>query len=66
MFCHVLLLPSVGQQSNWDKYLYCITEQKGVPCLTIKENKKQLTMPYGGRNCKWHSLQVDILKNGDE
>jgi hypothetical protein len=30
------------------------------------ENKRQLTMPYGGRKRKRHSLQAGILKNCDE
>jgi len=34
--------------------------------LTVIVNKRQLTMPYGGRNRKWHSLQAGILKNCDE
>jgi hypothetical protein len=30
------------------------------------ENKRQLTMPYGERNCKQHFLQAGISKNCDE
>jgi hypothetical protein len=40
--------------------------ENSVPCLTIIVNKRQLTMPYGGRNCKRYSLQAGILKNCDE
>jgi hypothetical protein len=43
-----------------------LQNENGVSCLTFIENKKQLTMPYGGRNCKQHFLQAGILKNCDE
>jgi hypothetical protein len=40
--------------------------ENGVSCLTIIVNKRQLTMPYGGRNHKWHSLQAGVLKKCEE
>jgi hypothetical protein len=43
-----------------------LQNENGVSSLTFVENKKQLTMPCGGRNCKQHFLQAGILKNCDE
>jgi hypothetical protein len=43
-----------------------LQNENGLSCLTIIVNKRQLTMPYGGRNHKWHSLQATVLKNCDE
>jgi hypothetical protein len=39
--------------------------ENGVSFLTVIENKRQLTVPYG-RNHKRHSLQAGILNNSDE
>jgi hypothetical protein len=60
-YCHALV-------SHPTKTNICIALQNenGISCLTIIENKRQLTAPYGGRNRKWHSLQAGILKNCDE
>jgi hypothetical protein len=60
MFCHILLSPSVGQPSNKDKTLQ---NEKGIACLTTIVNKRQMTISYGGRIHKRHSLQAGILKN---
>jgi hypothetical protein len=35
-------------------------------CLTVIVNKRQVAMPYGGGNCKQHSMQAGTLKNCDE
>jgi hypothetical protein len=43
-----------------------LQNENGVPCLPIIENKRQMTMPYGRRNCKQHSLQAGILNICDE
>jgi hypothetical protein len=43
-----------------------LQNENGVSYLRVIVNKRQLTMPYGERNCKWHSLQAGILKNCDE
>jgi hypothetical protein len=43
-----------------------LQNENGVSCLTVIVNKRLLRMPYGGRNCKEHSLQAGILKNSDE
>jgi hypothetical protein len=43
-----------------------LLNENGVTCLTVIVNERQLTMPYGGRNHKQHSLQACILKNHDE
>jgi hypothetical protein len=43
-----------------------LENENGVSCLTVMENKRQLTKPYGGRTPKLHSLQAGILKNYDE
>jgi hypothetical protein len=43
-----------------------LQNENSVSCLTVIENKRQLTMPYGVRNCKWHSLQAGVLNNCDE
>jgi hypothetical protein len=45
---------------------HALQNKDGISCLTVLANKRQLIMPYGGRNHKWHSLQADILKNCDE
>jgi hypothetical protein len=37
-----------------------LTERKDVSCLTIIKKLWQLTMPYGGRSRKRHSLQTGI------
>jgi hypothetical protein len=65
MFCHILLSPSVGQPSKTNIYT-ALQNENGVSYSTFIENKRQLTMPYGSRNCKWHSLQAGILNNCDE
>jgi hypothetical protein len=43
-----------------------LQNETGVSCLTVMVNKRQVTMPYGGRNHEWHSLQAGTLKNSDE
>jgi hypothetical protein len=43
-----------------------LQNENGVSCLTITANERQLAMPYGGRNCKQHSLQAGIFMNCDE
>jgi hypothetical protein len=40
-----------------------LQNENGFSYLTITENKRQLTMPCGGRNCEPHCLQAGILKN---
>jgi hypothetical protein len=40
--------------------------ENGVSCLKTIVNKRQLTIIYGERNCKQHSLQAGILKNCDK
>jgi hypothetical protein len=65
MFCHVLLSPSVGQPSKMKMYT-ALQNENGISCLTIIANKIQLTMPYGGKNRKQHSLHAGILKNCNE
>jgi hypothetical protein len=45
---------------------YIAFQNENGVCLTIIINKRQLTMIYGGRNCKRHSLQAGTLKNCDE
>jgi hypothetical protein len=48
---HVLQPLSVGQPVKTNMYT-ALQNENGVSCLTILENKRQLTMPYSGRNCK--------------
>jgi hypothetical protein len=43
-----------------------LQNENGVSCLTTIVSKRWLTMPNGGRNRKWHSLQAGILKKFDE
>jgi hypothetical protein len=43
-----------------------LQNENGVSCLTVIVYKRQLTMPYGGRNHKWYILQADKLKNSEE
>jgi hypothetical protein len=63
MFCKVLLSPSIGQPKT---NIYTALQNENGVCLSITENKRQMTMPYGGRNPKWQSLQAGILKDCDE
>jgi hypothetical protein len=49
-----------------DNMHIALQNKNGTSCLTVTKNKRQLTMPYGGRNCKQHSMQAGILKNYNE
>jgi hypothetical protein len=63
MFCHVLLLLHLLVSHPTKTNIHIALQNKnGVSCLTITENKRQLTLPYAGRNCKWHFLQAGVLK----
>jgi hypothetical protein len=57
--------PLVSHPTKMNIYI-TLQNKNGFTCLTIIEKKRQLTMPYGGRNHKWHSLHAGILKNCDE
>jgi hypothetical protein len=39
-----------------------LQKENGISCSTITVNKRQLTMPYGGRIRKQHSLQADSFE----
>jgi hypothetical protein len=55
----------VSHPTKLNMYI-ALQNENGVSCLALIVNKRQLTMPYGGRNSKWHSLQTSILMNCDE
>jgi hypothetical protein len=57
--------PLVSHPTEMNMYI-ALQNENGVSCLTVIECKRQLTMPYGGRNHKQRSSQADILKNFDE
>jgi hypothetical protein len=57
--------PLVSDPTKTHMYI-ALQNENGISCLTIIVNKRQLTMPYGGRNSKQHSLQAGILKNCDQ
>jgi hypothetical protein len=57
--------PLVSHTTKTNIYI-ALQNENGVSCLTVIDNKRQLTLPYGERNRKCHSLQADILKNCDE
>jgi hypothetical protein len=59
MFCHVLL--SSLLVSHLAKMNIALQNENGVSCLT-EQQIRQLTMPYGGRNSKRHSLQAGYFK----
>jgi hypothetical protein len=60
-YCHLL----VNRPTKANMYS-ALQNKNGVYCWTIIIYKRQLTMSYGGRNRKWHSLQAGICKNCDE
>jgi hypothetical protein len=54
IFCHILLLPRLLVSNPHKSNLYiALQNENGVSCLTVIENERQLTLPYGGRNHKW-------------
>jgi hypothetical protein len=55
----------VSHPAKTDIYI-TLQNEHGLSSLTVRENKRQLTMPYGGRNHKLNALQAGILKNCDE
>jgi hypothetical protein len=57
--------PLVNHSTKMNIYIASQSEN-GISCLTVIENKRLLTRPYGGRNCEQHSLQAGILMNCDE
>jgi hypothetical protein len=57
--------PLVSHPTKTNIYI-ALENKNGVCCLTLIENERQMTVFYGGRNCKWHSLQDGVLKNCDE
>jgi hypothetical protein len=57
--------PLVSHPTTTTMYT-ALQNENGVSCLTVIVNKRKWTMPYGGRNHKWHSLQAGILKNCEE
>jgi hypothetical protein len=59
--CHLL----VSHPTKTNNIYIALQYENGVSFLTVIENKRQLTMPYG-RNHKRHSLQAGILNNSDE
>jgi hypothetical protein len=61
-YYHHLLVSHPTKTNN----VIALQYKNGVTCLTIIVNRRQLTMPYGGRNCERHSGQVGILENCDK
>jgi hypothetical protein len=57
--------PLVSYPTKMNIYIVYKTKN-GVSCLTTVENKRQLTISYGGRNHEQQSLQAGILKNCDD
>jgi hypothetical protein len=47
--------PLVSNPTKTDIYA-ALQNENGISCLTVVENKRQLTMPCGGRNRNWHFL----------
>jgi hypothetical protein len=43
-----------------------LQNENGVSCLTLIVNKRQLTMPYAGKDHKFLSLKAGILKKCNE
>jgi hypothetical protein len=52
-YCHLL----VSHPTKTNMYT-AIQYEIGVSCLTITVNKRQLTMPYGGKKHERHSLKL--------
>jgi hypothetical protein len=62
---HYYRHPLVSHPAKMNIYTV-LQNQNGISCLTVIENKRQMTMPYDGRNHKQHALQAGILNNCDE
>jgi hypothetical protein len=63
MYYHHHLLVSHQTKTN---ICIALQNENHVSYLTIIANKRQMVMPYGGRNHKLHFFQTDTLKNCDE